>query len=156
MTETVTIAKRLIPLEHIALLEPFSADELSRIKTDRPFKTRVVLLNRESVLSEEELEAFAAKYGFRMLLNEGIAANPLVAFSVEAFEPQEGFSPTKPYRSRLMWKDQTGEGQSRLLLAGPQDVLTVIVRGQAGAVAEGNPVRRSRRTRKRSNSPAPD
>lgn len=156
MSETVKIAKRLVPLEHIVLLEPLTPEDLARIKTERPLKSRVVLLNRESVLMEEELATFAEKYGFRILGGEdGIAANPLVSFSVEAFSPSDLFEPTKPYRSRLMWKDQTDQSQSKLLLAEPETVLAVVIRGEPVAASEGKSVaKRSRRTRRPSTRPS--
>jgi len=156
MTETIKIGKRLIPLEHITLLEPFNAEELTRIKTERQLKTRVVLLNRDSVLTEQPLESFAAAHGFRILVDEGIATNPMVAFSVEAFSPTDFFEPAKPYRSRLMWKDQAGQNQSKLLLIDPEKALAVIVRGEPESPSERKPnARRPRRTRKPSSSPSP-
>src|SRR5262245_20014588 len=102
MSTTVTIGKRLIPLEHIALLEPFDPATQPKMQSDRPFQTRVVLINRESVLTEEALDAFAERYGFQKVSDDGVATNPAVLFNVEAFEPQEGFTPKKPYLSRLM------------------------------------------------------
>jgi len=156
MSETIKIAKRYVPIEHIAILEPFVAEENLLIKSERPLKTRLVLLNRESVLTEDALEAFAERHGFRMLSDEGIATNPMVAFSVESFAAQDGFAPTKPYRSRLAWKDQTGQTQSKLLLAEPEKVLAVVVRGEPESRADGKPAaKRSRRTRKQQPVPAP-
>jgi hypothetical protein len=135
MSTTVTVGKRLIPIEHIALIEPFDATAQSKLQTDRPFQARIVLIDRESVLTEEALEAFAGKHGFRVLSEDGIATNPAIRFNVEAFEPAEGFKPTKPYRSRLLWRDQDGQAQSKLLLAEPERVLAAVVRGDLGPSA---------------------
>jgi hypothetical protein len=137
MSVTVTVGKRLIPLEHIALIEPFDAAAQAKLEIDRPFQARIVLIDRESVLTEEALAAFAGKHGFRVLSEEGIATNPAIRFSVEAFEPAEGFKPTKPYRSRLLWRDRDGQAQSKLLLAGPETVLAVVVRGGTEPSATG-------------------
>lgn len=143
----VTIGRRLIPLEEIALFEPFDPAQQPRMQSDRPFQARIVLTDRESVLSEEAVLALAERYGFRMLEEDGIAANPALHFTVEAFAPSEGFHPTKPYRSRLKWRDQEGQMQSKLLLAPPETVLAVIVRG-AAATLEETPVKKRKTRRK--------
>jgi hypothetical protein len=54
-----------------------------------------------------------------------------VRFLVETFEPAEGFQPRKPYQSRLKWRDQDGNEQSKLLLTKPETVIAVVLRGQA-------------------------
>lgn len=145
MSSTVTLGRRLIPIEHVAYLEPFDSAGSARIQTDKPFQTRVVLLDRESVLTEEALAAFAEKHGFRRLSEDDIAVNPLVRFRVEAFEPMEGFTPPKPYRSRLMWRDRDGETQSKLLLTDPETLLAVAVRGEGKPSANPSPGGKSRR-----------
>lgn len=133
MTITVTIGKRLIPLEHIALVEPFDASAHPGMKTDKAFKARVVLIDRQSVLTEDTVEAFAATHGFRMLAEDGVGTNPSLRFGAETFVPAEGFNPNKPYRTRLSWRDLDGNTQSKLLLSAPETVLAVAVRGQAEA-----------------------
>jgi hypothetical protein len=55
MTTTLTIGRRLVPLEHILLVEPFDPFTQTRMQSDRPFQTRVVLLDRESVLAQDAL-----------------------------------------------------------------------------------------------------
>jgi hypothetical protein len=132
MSKTVTLGRRLVPLEQIALIEPFEPAAHSRMQTDRPFKARVVLLNRDSILTEEPPELFAEAQGFRMLTEDGVATNPQVHFAVESFHPAEGFNPTKPYLSRLVWRDLDGNTQSKLLLTAPEHVLAVAVRGELG------------------------
>jgi hypothetical protein len=54
-----------------------------------------------------------------------------VRFRVETFEPSEGFQPPKPYQSRLKWRDQDGNEQSKLLLTKPETVIAVVLRGEA-------------------------
>jgi hypothetical protein len=152
MSSTITVGKRLIPLEQIALIEPFDAAARARLESDRPFQARIVLLDRESVLTEEALAAFAGKHAFRVLSEDGIAANPAVHFSVEAFEPAEGFKPTKPYRSRLLWRDQDGQVQSKLLLAEPEIVLSIVVRGAPEPPATGYPAGAARSRRPQASS----
>lgn len=131
MTTTVTVGKRLIPLDHIALVEPFDPALHPGMRTDRPFKARVVLIDRQSVLTEETSAAFAEAQGFRMLAEEGVATNPAIRFGVETFAPAEGFEPSKPFRTRLLWRDGDGNTQSKLLLSAPEAVLAVAVKGEA-------------------------
>jgi hypothetical protein len=131
MTDTVTLGKKLIPLDHIAFIEPYEAPAEPRIRTERDFKARVVLVDRESALTEETSEQFAETHGFRMLEEDAVATNPAVHFRVESFAPGEGFEPRKPYLSRLLWRDHDGNQQSKLLLSEPAVVLRVAVRGEA-------------------------
>lgn len=140
MTNTVTIGRRLIPLDHIALVEPFDAAAHPRMQSERPFKARIVLIDRESVLTEQTPSAFAEQHGFRMLAEDGVGTSPLLRFGVESFEPAEGFNPAKPYKTRLVWRDLDGNTQSKLLLSRPETVLAVAIRGEAEASspAEGD------------------
>ena len=156
MTTTITIGKKLIPLEQIALVEPFDPEAASNIQTDRLFKTRIVLLDRDSVLMEEELPEFAERHGFRMLNEDGIATNPAIHFNVEGFTPSAGFEPRKPYRSRLVWRDLDGERQSRLLLTEPGEALAISVRGEQPLSTSAEPALKPiKRRRRRPLSPAP-
>src|SRR4029077_2434674 len=88
MTNTVTIGKRLIPLDHIALVEPFDPSAHPGMKTDKAFKARVVLIDRQSVLTEEESAGFAEAHGFRMLAEGGGGTNPAPRSSGETFDPR--------------------------------------------------------------------
>jgi hypothetical protein len=92
---------------------------------------RVVLIDRYNVLTEDTVEAFAEANKFRRLPDENVATNPAVRFRVETFEPSEGFQPRKPYQSRLKWRDQDGNEQSKLLLTKPETVIAVVLRGEA-------------------------
>ena len=136
MTTTLTIGRRLVPIEQIALIEPFEPSANPRMQTDRPFKTRVVLLNRDSILTEEPTESFAETQGFRLLPEDGVFTSPTLHFSVEVFHPAPGFQPEKPYQSRLVWRDLDGNTQSKLLLTKPGQALAIAVRGQVDTPAE--------------------
>jgi hypothetical protein len=135
MSDTITIGKRLVPIEQIALVEPFDPASYPGMQSERTFKSRVVLIDRESVLAEAEPFDFGEKHAFRMLLEDNVAANPAIRFGVQTFEPSEGFNPTKPYRSRLIWRDADNI-QSKLLLTAPEILLAIAVRGEPGR-AEG-------------------
>ncbi|WP_156937027.1 hypothetical protein [Bradyrhizobium sp. WSM2254] len=129
MQNVIRISKHLIPIEQIALFEPF-VPPANPLRSEREFKARVVLLDRNSVLSEETPEQLAADHGFRFLANDRAATNPAVGFRVETFVPAENFTPTKSYLSRLAWTDQEGNTQSKLMLTSPEDLLAAVVRGR--------------------------
>jgi hypothetical protein len=158
---TITIGRSVVPLEHIALVEHFDLAANPRLKTERPFQSRVVLLNRESVLTEQSWQAIAEAHGFRLLPEDSVAANPAVQFRVQTFEPTEGFKPTKPYTTRLLWRDLDGNDQSKLLLTKAVSVVAIVVQGEAPgdestpdlAAAHDNAAKRSAR-RRRAAAPA--
>jgi hypothetical protein len=164
---TMNVGKRLVPVEHVALVEPFDPESANRMQTDKAFHARVVLINRDSLLSEQTVASIAEAMEFRMLPEDGVAVNAAaVHFAVESFEtPSQGFTPRKAYRSRLIWKDLEGNTQSKLLLSEPENVLAVAVRGDSNASREGGaddpatttkPVsRRRRRRRVQPEAPAP-
>jgi hypothetical protein len=130
MSDTVTLGKRLVPVEQIVLIEPFDPSVHPRMQTHRPFRARVVLRNRDSILTEEPPEVFAEAHAFRSLPEDGLFTNPEIHFSVEVFHPEGDFNPDKPYQSRLLWRDFDGNTQSKLLLTKPEDVLAIAVRGE--------------------------
>jgi hypothetical protein len=78
----ITIGRRLIPLEQIAPIEPFDPARKPEFKPEKVFKARVVLLNRDTGLAETPPHEIAEAYGFRMLAEDNMAANPAVAFRV--------------------------------------------------------------------------
>ena len=129
----IAIGRKRFPIEEIALVEPFEppAEPSPRFTSDKDFKARVVLIDRYNVLTEDTVEAFAEANKFRRLPDDNVATNPAVRFRVETFEPSEGFTPRKPYQSRLKWRDQDGNEQSKLLLTKPETVIAVILRGEA-------------------------
>ena len=128
----IAIARKRFPIEEIALVEPFQlpAEPPPRFTSDKEFKARVVLIDRYSVLTEDTVEVFAEANKFRLLPDDAVATNPAVRFWVETFEPSEGFVPRKPYQSRLKWRDQDGNEQSKLLLAKPETVIAIALRGE--------------------------
>ncbi|MCP3447357.1 hypothetical protein [Bradyrhizobium sp. CCGUVB14] len=129
MQNVIRIAKHLIPIEQIALFEPF-VPPTNPLRSEREFKARVVLLDRNSVLSEETPEQLAVDHGFRYLTADRSAANPAISFRVETFVPAENFTPTKNYTSRLSWTDNEGNSQSKLMLTPPEELLAAVVRGE--------------------------
>jgi hypothetical protein len=158
MQDVITIGRRLVPVEQIALVEPFDPASNPDFKPDKPFKTRVVLLNRDTVLAETAPQELAEAHGFRMLAEDSIAVNPAIAFRVESFEPTEQFNPTKDYATRLKWRDRDDNEHSKLLLTKPETVIAVVLRGEtvSPTTAKGSPARpRSRAARRSSRKPEP-
>jgi hypothetical protein len=153
MSKTIEFGKRVVPVEQIALVEPFDPETQKNMYSARAFKSRIVLLNRDSILSETETRAFAEQHGFRVLPADGVATNPLIHFSVERFEPTPDFQPSKPFISRLLWRDQDGNTQSKLLLMEAEDLIATVVRGEASRIegpekpAAAVTTRRTRRRR---------
>src|SRR6202140_4220556 len=129
----IAIGRKRFPIEEIALVEPFQppAEPPPRFTTDKDFKARVVLIDRYNVLTEDPVEGFAEANKFRRLPDDNVPTNPAVRFRVETYEPSEGFQPRKPYQSRLKWRDQDGNEQSKLLLTKPETVIAVVLRGEA-------------------------
>ncbi|WP_375414983.1 hypothetical protein [uncultured Bradyrhizobium sp.] len=130
MNAVVKVSKHLIPFERIALVEPFVMPEEPPFASTKDFKARILLLDKMSVLTEETPEALAEVNGFNMIMPDRVATSPAVQFGVEAFAPVENFQPSKPYQSRLTWRDADGNAQSKLLLADPDVVLAIAVRGE--------------------------
>lgn len=147
--ETLRFGKHLLPVEHIALIEPFDPATQKKMKSERPFKARLVLVDRSSILIEQTVEAFAQEHGFRVLADDGIATNPLIHFSVESFAPTESFPTAKQFQTRLLWKDFDEGQQSKLLLSSPEAVLAVAVRGQAAGPAPADAPAASPKGRRR-------
>lgn len=135
MANYITVGRRLIPSEHVAFVEPFDPNANPKFQTSRDFKSRVVMVNRDSVLTEEPPQHFVEANGFRMLQIDRVATNPAVQYRVETFVPADGFVPAKAYATRLLWRDLDGNDQSKLLLSEPETVLAVAVRGNADVLA---------------------
>lgn len=129
MSDTIRVGKRLVPAEHIALLEPFVPSAQSPINSDKPFQTRIVLLDRESVLSEDAMDPLAESLSMKVIASERVAISRKLRFTIEGFAPSEGFKPTKDYKSRLVWRDLDGQPQSKLMLSEPDLLLAIAVRG---------------------------
>lgn len=136
MDKVITIGKRLLPVEHIAFVEPYDPATNPKLQTSRAYQARIVLINRDSVLTEHSTKAFAEAHRFRLLEGDQIATNPAVSFRVETFKAADGFTPSKPYATRLLWRDQDGNDQSKLLLAAPELVVAVVLRGDTFAPSD--------------------
>lgn len=139
MQDVITIGKKLVPVEQIAFVEPFDPSSNPEFKSDRPFKSRVVLVNRDMMLSEMTPHDFAGGQGFRMLADDTMAVNHAVGFRVETFSPTESFQPNKPYLTRIKWRDGEGNEHSKLLLSKPETVIAIVLRG----AIEGSPTRKT-------------
>jgi len=48
MQDVITIGEEYVPIELIAYIEPFEPPANGQFKSDKPWKGRVVLLNRDS------------------------------------------------------------------------------------------------------------
>jgi len=153
MQNVITIGRELVPVEQIAYIEPFELSPNGQFKPDKPYKGRVVLLNRETVLTEDTQRDFAEANGFRLLPEDNVATNPMITFRVERFAPTEDFSPTKPYQTRLMWRDPDGNSRRKLLLTPAEIVIAIALRGETepGNERKARPRRpgQPRTTRKR-------
>ncbi len=126
MFKVISVGKRLIPIEEIAFAESYEPKENSSLQSSRNFQTRLVLIDRDSVLIETPVALFAETNGFRPLENDPVALNPALRFKVETFEPSAEFSPAKPFSSRLRWRAPDGNDHSKLLVTLPEVVLSVL------------------------------
>ena len=70
MSSFLMIGRRLIPREQVALVEAFVPDASPNLQTTRDFRSRVVMINRDSILTELTPEGFAKEHGFRLLADE--------------------------------------------------------------------------------------
>jgi hypothetical protein len=162
MENVVRVSKHLLPIERIALIEPFVASAGEPLNTNKEFKTRIVLRDRISVLSEDDPETLAKAHGFRWIEADRVGVNPLVVFRVELFSPTESFKPSKEFLSRIAWTDEGGNTQSKLMLTAPDALLAIVFRGQGAEAGTSSmaktsgPVRRRTRptVRRRQADPA--
>ena len=129
--QVITIGKRLVPADQIAFVEAFDPTSNSEFKPEKDFKGRVVLLNREVVLTEQTAEEFAAEHELHLFSEDNVAVNRTIHFKIETFEPTETFKPVKPYKTRLKWNDLVGDEQSKLLLTAPETVIAEILQAKA-------------------------
>jgi hypothetical protein len=108
----ITIGKRLISLDQIAYVEPFDPTANPEFKPEKDFKARLVLLNRDVVLTETAPKEFSEANGFHLLAEDNVAVNPSLAFKVETFAPTESFKPGKAYRTRIKWRMPTATSKA--------------------------------------------
>ena len=129
--KVITIGKRLVPAEQIAFVEPFDPTANPEFKPGKEFKARVVLLNREIVLTEQTPQEFAAQHELHLFAEDSVAVNRAIAFKIETFEPTESFKPVKAYQTRLKWLDLASEEQSKLLVTPPETVIAELLKAKA-------------------------
>ena len=98
MQNIITIGEEYVPVEQIAYIELFEPPANGQFKSDKPWKGRVVLLNRESVLTEDTPSDFAKANEFRFLPEDNVATNPIIPFRVRALSRPK--TSTRPSRSR--------------------------------------------------------
>jgi hypothetical protein len=82
MQNVITLRREHIPVEQIAYIEPFEPPANGQFRPDKPYKGRVVLLSRETVLTEETPKDFAEANEFRFLREDNVATNPLISFRI--------------------------------------------------------------------------
>ena len=126
MQNVITVGKRLIPVNQIAFIETFDPAINPEFKPEKAFLSRLVLKNRDTVLAEIAAKEFVQSHGFRWLAEDDIAINASADFAIELFAPSENFNPTKPYASRLKWRDGEGNDHSKLLLTAPDALITLL------------------------------
>jgi hypothetical protein len=78
--QIITIGRRLVPSNQIAVVEPFDPLTNPEFKPEKTFQARIVLLNRDTILTETSMHEFAKANGFHLLGNENIAVNPNLPF----------------------------------------------------------------------------
>jgi hypothetical protein len=153
MQNVITIGRELVAVEQIAYIEPFEPSPNGQFKRDKPYKGRVVLLNRETVLTEDAPRDFAEANGFRLLPEDNVATNSLISFRVRSFAPSDDYNPGKPFQTRLMWRDPNGDSRSKLLFTKPEMVIAIVLRGETepGVERKARPRRpaQARSSRKR-------
>jgi len=132
----ITIGKRIIPLEQIAFVEPFEPSRNPDFRPEKDFKGRLVLINRDIILMEQTPEDFAKEHELPLLAEDGVALNRTLLYSVERFEPTDGFNPAKPYKTRIKWKDLAGGEQSKLLLTEAEAVIVGLSPAKASPQAK--------------------
>jgi hypothetical protein len=152
----ITIGKRLIPVEQIAYVEAFDPAANPEFKPEKNFKARLVLLNRDVVLTENSPTEFSEANGFHLLAEDNVAVNPSLAFRVETFAPTENFKPGKAYRTRIKWRDTNGSEQSKLLVMEPETVVAELSRRGVNRAenSKGSPRRPARTKRAPRNAEA--
>jgi hypothetical protein len=53
------IGKPLVPAEQVAFIEPYDPTANPRFQTAREYQARVVMVDRDSILTEQTIEDFA-------------------------------------------------------------------------------------------------
>jgi hypothetical protein len=69
------IGKLFIPSDQVAYVEPFDPSSSPEFKPEQEFESRMVLINRESLLVAAPMEEFVEKHGFKLLAEDQLALN---------------------------------------------------------------------------------
>jgi hypothetical protein len=128
--KVVTVGKKLVPIQQVAFVELFDASANPDFKPEKDYKGRIVMLNRDIVLTEQTPEAFATEHELHLFTEDGVAVNRAIVFRVETFEPTESFNPTKLYKTRLKWRDLADAEQSKLLVTPPETVIAELLQAK--------------------------
>jgi hypothetical protein len=133
--KVITVGKRLVPAGQIAFVEPFDPSSNPEFRPEKEYKGRLVLLNRDIVLTEQTPQEFGAENDLHLFAEDNIAVNRAIVYKIEIFEPTESFNPSRPYRTRLKWNDLDGGEQSKLLITAPETVIAEIVQAKIETAA---------------------
>jgi hypothetical protein len=79
MQKIVTIGRRLVPLDHIAV-EPFVRDETSDFKPEKAFQARIVVLDRDSGVSSSGRPQRAARRGISFIIRPSRRSGSISSF----------------------------------------------------------------------------
>ena len=107
MQNIITVGEEYVPVEQMAYIEPLEPPANGQFKSDKPWKGRVVLLNRESVLTEDTPHDFAEANEFRFLPEDNVATNPMISSASGALSrptTSTQASPTRPSSSGVTRK----------------------------------------------------
>jgi hypothetical protein len=122
----IRAGKRLLPVDQIALIEPFTPSPTAPVVSEKEFHGRVLMTNRDIVLTEQSPSIFAEEHAFSLIADDNIAINPAIAHRVQWFGTSDDFNPTWPYQMRLRWRDPARVSRSKLLVTHPDTVLEII------------------------------
>jgi hypothetical protein len=146
--KVITVGKRLVPAEQIAFVEPFDPSSNPEFKPEKEYKGRLVLLNRDIILTEQTPQEFGAEHDLHLFAEDSVAVNRTILFKIEIFEPTETFKPSKAYQTRLKWSDLAGGEQSKLLLTAPETVIAELLQAKVETPTPAkSPARRPARGR---------
>ncbi len=96
--KVITIGKRLVPAEQVAFVEPFDPSSNPEFKPEKDFKGRVVLLNREIVLTEQTPQEFAAEHDLHLFAEDGVPSIGHSTSRSRSLSRRKASSPQSPTR----------------------------------------------------------
>lgn len=68
--KVITIGKRLVPVEQVAFVEPFDPSANPEFKPEKDYKGRIVMLNRDIVLTEQMPQEFATEHKLHLFTED--------------------------------------------------------------------------------------